>query len=552
MNLVLFLLAASRRTVVGAVILGVLSGATSAGLIAVISTAITGNDPSFSLLLAAFVALAIASATSRLGSQWLLLRLAHDAIYRLRLRLCRQIVGTPLAQLEGTGQPRLLATLTDDVIAVTDAVMGLPFLLINAVTIGGCLAYLAWLSPAMFTGVIGLMLLGVVTFRAIESRAVRALGRARQTQDSLFGLFRSVGEGVKELKLNAARRREFLDRDLAGVADEYRRATLQGMGLYTLGGTWAQLLLVILIGALVFGWSGQGGQQTALVTSYALVLLYMLRPMDFVLQMVPFLGRATVAMRHIEALGLELADETDKATAAETAPLASGDDVLVELRGAMRRYPAAEGDEPFVLGPLDLTVRAGEILFVTGGNGSGKSTLVKVLTGLYAADEGELRLGGQRVGPESIDWYRQHFAAVFADFHLFERLLCDPDDVRLERAAQYLDRLELIDKVRIVDGKLANAGLSHGQRRRLALLVAWLEDRPIYVFDEWAADQDPHFKRVFYETLLPQLRDEGRAVVVVTHDDRYFHVADRLVKLESGRLVEAPQAITARDDADRG
>jgi putative ATP-binding cassette transporter len=106
------------------------------------------------------------------------------------------------------------------------------------------------------------------------------------------------------------------------------------------------------------------------------------------------------------------------------------------------------------------------------------------------------------------------------------------------RAARWLEALELAGVVHVRDGALSSVDLSRGQRKRLALLTALLEDRPIYVFDEWAADQDPHFKQVFYRQLLPELRARGKAVVVISHDDRFFDIADRLIELDGGQARE--------------
>src|SRR5256885_14002412 len=66
---------------------------------------------------------------------------------------------------------------------------------------------------------------------------------------------------------------------------------------------------------------------------------------------------------------------------------------------------------------------------------------------------------------------------------------------------------------------------------------AYLEGRPVLVFDEWAADQDPSFRHLFYTELLPELRARGHLLVVISHDDRYFHLADRIVRMEAGRMV---------------
>ena len=113
------------------------------------------------------------------------------------------------------------------------------------------------------------------------------------------------------------------------------------------------------------------------------------------------------------------------------------------------------------------------------------------------------------------------------------------DSVDLDkRAGEYLHQLELDHVVTVKDGVFSTVKLSRGQRKRLALLTAYLEDRPIYVFDEWAADQDPVFRRIFYLRLLPELKARGKTVVAITHDDRYFGDADRIVKLEEGKVVE--------------
>jgi putative ATP-binding cassette transporter len=190
-----------------------------------------------------------------------------------------------------------------------------------------------------------------------------------------------------------------------------------------------------------------------------------------------------------------------------------------------------------VLGPLDLALYRGEVVFLVGGNGSGKSTFAKVLAGLYPPDGGEIRLDGRPVTSENLEWYHQHFSVIFSDFYLFDRLLglAGPDLDR--RARDYLAQLALDGKVEIRDGELSTTALSQGQRKRLALLTVFLEDRPISIFDEWAADQDPQYRDIFYSKLIPELRARGKTVVVISHDERYYHLADRIIKLDYGRLA---------------
>ena len=203
-----------------------------------------------------------------------------------------------------------------------------------------------------------------------------------------------------------------------------------------------------------------------------------------------------------------------------------------------------DGGEKFSLGPLDLNFFPGEIVFFIGGNGSGKTTLAKILVGLYEPESGHLTLNQQPVSDDLRDAYRQNFSAVFSDFHLFESLFGLERPALDETANRYLEQLQLNAKVEIRNGAFSTVNLSHGQRKRLALLTAYVEDRSVYLFDEWAADQDPFFKQVFYHQILPDLRARGKIILVITHDDDYFHLADRIIKLDFGKVV-SDQAIAA-------
>jgi putative ATP-binding cassette transporter len=208
----------------------------------------------------------------------------------------------------------------------------------------------------------------------------------------------------------------------------------------------------------------------------------------------------------------------------------------LELVGGKFSFTGGEDDTEFTVGPVDLTFKPGEILFVIGGNGSGKTTLAKVITSLYPLEEGELRLDGTAITEDNKDRFRELFSVVFFDFHLFQNLMGDGSGNLDEQAGVYLRELRLDGKVSVEDGRLSTVELSQGQRRRLALLGAYLEDRPFYVFDEWAADQDPEFREVFYTKILPDLKERGKTVFVITHDDRYLRYADRCLKLKDGQV----------------
>ncbi|WP_221939056.1 ATP-binding cassette domain-containing protein [Mycobacterium sp. KBS0706] len=216
----------------------------------------------------------------------------------------------------------------------------------------------------------------------------------------------------------------------------------------------------------------------------------------------------------------------------------AGAEVTLALEGVTHGYYDEREDEVFTLGPIDLTLRPGEITFLVGGNGSGKTTLAKLVTGLYVPEAGTIRVDGQALAVPGGEAHRQLFSAVFSDFHLFETLLEAAEGSLDDRANTWLRQLHLDHKVAVAGGAFSTRDLSQGQRKRLALVAACLEDRPVMVFDEWAADQDPQFKDVFYREILAELKARRKTVLVITHDDRWFPLADQLVKLDRGQVVE--------------
>jgi putative ATP-binding cassette transporter len=530
------LLAASWPTVTVAAIAAVAGGAAGAGLVAVSNAALHRAGGPSATLAAGFMALCVVLLVSRIVSRVLLVRLAQDAVLDLRLRLTRRILAAPLRQLEETGAPRLLAMLTDDVLAVSDALPALPILGTNMATVAACLAYLGWLSWQGLAAVVAVLGVGTLGYRLVVRRALRAFSRAREEQDALFAHLRALTEGIKELKTRRARREAYLREMLGPTATAYRDHAVRGRTLYTAAGGWAQVLFFVVVGVLVFALPARLDLPGETVTGYTLTFFYMMAPLDVIMNWLPFLGRANVAVGKVEALGLSLGSAGEP-EADGTAHISAAGWSRLDLVGVAHAYHHEREDRSFTLGPIDLTLRPGEVLFVVGGNGSGKTTLAKLLTGLYAPESGEIRVDGEPVTDATRVAYRERFSVVYADGFLFDRLLGLTSGDLDARARDYLSQLQLDHKVEVADGRLSTIALSQGQRRRLALLVAYLEDRPIYVFDEWASDQDPFFKAVFYRQILPELKRRGKAVVVISHDDRYYDAADRIVKLESGRIV---------------
>ena len=532
-----FLWRTSRGVVTLMIGVGALAGFFSAGLLAIVSDALHRGADMPALLLLAFGGLAAGKILATGASQLLLVRFSQGTILELSLTLCAKIVRAPLRILERRGSAQILATLTDDVSSVTWAVQCLPQLAMNGAVLIGCGLYLAWLSWPLFLGAAGVTLLGALVSSLLHDRAFRVIYAARDARARLFEHFRSLTAGLKELMMHRGRRDALVHQKIRAAADDYRRSNLAATTHYVLADAWTQALYHGLIGLLLFAFPLIARPSQEALIGYVFAMIYMMGPMTGIIGSVPPIARGQVALGKIEELGVSLGSPGSDDTRALVDPDPADGDLVIDMKQVVFTYDGADpATAAFSLGPLDFRLRPCELVFVVGGNGSGKSTFLKVLTGLYPPQHGELWLGGTRVSDRTREWYREHFSVVFADCFLFDTLL-GLDTPGLDATARhYLQLLQLDHQVTVRGREFSTTALSQGQRKRLALLTAYLEDRPVYVFDEWAADQDPQYKDVFYSKLLPDLRQRGKAVVVITHDDRYFHLGDRIIKLEDGKL----------------
>jgi putative ATP-binding cassette transporter len=300
----------------------------------------------------------------------------------------------------------------------------------------------------------------------------------------------------------------------------------------------SQISMYVLLGAVVFVAptfsDSLGGASISKATT---ALLFVVGACFGLVQSIPILLNANAAASRIEELEttLRAAGSTEAKEIAIPKRFEK-----IEIRDLTFRYVDKFSDAAFKIGPIDFTLNPGELVFITGGNGSGKSTFLRVLSGLYPPNSGEITLDGERVDDHNRDTYRALMSAIFFDYHLFHRLYGIP-----EGGASELERLlaqfRLSDKTGLVDGEFRTLDLSGGQRRRLALIVSLLEKRPILLLDEWTAEQDPEFRRKFYDELLPDLMGAGATIVVITHDDRYLDeltLRARRVRMDEGRIVE--------------
>ncbi|HWB50382.1 MAG TPA: cyclic peptide export ABC transporter [Stellaceae bacterium] len=513
---------------------GTLSGLATAWLLATINDglhAAGGVTTGLLLRFAGLCALVVSgSAVAGVGNSII----GQKIIAALRKDISARVLRAPVSLIERHRAHKILAVLMGDVDTVSAFTFNFSgYAVAFAIAIGSFL-YLLVLSPAVFVLTVAAIALGVAINLYSRRGWRKDYEGVRDAQDDLQKQYRAITEGAKELRLNSERRARVHGLLLAGAADRIADFKIHAMRQFWIADAIGVAIFFVVIG-LLLAVQHRFGIDSAVISGAVLVLLYVKGPVDTVVSALPALSQAQVAFKRIAVLTADFR-EPDVAlqAASKTAALMAES---IALRDACYTFAEEAGGTGFTLGPIDLTIHRGECLFVVGENGSGKTTLIKLLLGLYIPTSGMLLLDGEPVTPERLDDYRQMFSAVFSDYYLFDDLLTS-DPALAERANSYLDRLEIAHRVRVENGTFTTTDLSTGQRKRLALVHAYLEQRPIMMFDEWAADQDPTFRRIFYTELLPDLKRQGKTLIVVSHDDRYFDAADRIIRLEGGRIAE--------------
>lgn len=480
---------------------------------------------------AMFAATCIGIVACRTGAQLLLARLALEVTSSLRKEIYRRILHTPLPNLEHIGRARLITMLSYDVPAIVRGGQLLPQVITNAVILMGMLGYLHYLDSAVFWLILKCIAVGALAFSIPNMFARRILAKANDARDLLQGSVDGLVAGVKELKLNATRQQGFFSHELSLHESVVVRAQKRGITVIEIASNVGEVISFLVVGWVSFVFINYHSLESGELLGVVMALLYLTGPVAVLLDTIPHLLAAQVAMNRASLLTTQLSEEaagTDCASAQEWQVMA--------LKAACYRHRSEIEAAGYEVGPIDLLIRKGELTFIVGGNGSGKSTLTKILALHYPLASGTICFDDRPVSPEMLPTHRQGISAIHSDYHVFTKLY--DWKISEKEIQEYLKLFELDHKLAFNNGQFSTIALSDGQRRRLALVCALAEDRQLYLFDEWAADQDPGFREQFYVRILPALREKGKAVVVITHDDRYFHLADQLVVMDSGRIRE--------------
>ena len=467
-------------------------------------------------------------------------------IHRIRCRLIQEIRSCELDGMERIGRTSVFNGLSKEIQTIAQSGNMLGMLFQNGVLLVFATLYLILVSLPAF--VLTLLFTAGATslYLARMKRINKAIHEATQAEYRLHDLLGGVLDGFKEIKLNSRRGDEsaadVIQASLNAAAERTKAQSEFGRTF-----VFTQNVFFLLLGTVVFLVPMLSDTPSESLVKATSAVLFLFGPLAAVVSAVPILANANaaaVAIANLEKLLRKTAEngrKVEKLTG-------SAEPVVfheIELRDVTFCFDDGQRERPFQVGPINLTLKPGETVFISGGNGAGKSTFMRLLTSLYWPQGGMILLDGQLLEHHAVQKYRSLFSTVFSDYHLFKRLYGIDEKARAQAEA-LIAEFELSSKTALTGNELSTVDLSAGQRKRLALIVAMMERRPICVLDEWAADQDPYFRRKFYEEVIPKMKAAGTTVICVTHDDRYFGLADRRIHLEEGRIVmdrrETPDA----------
>jgi putative pyoverdin transport system ATP-binding/permease protein len=518
-----------RRMAPRLVLMSVLSGLANVIVIVMVTSAI-GSDSSLKYNLFYYGLVLCVYLLGRRYVQVTLIKLTRGLVYELRLQLVEKIFSTPYQKFEKLDRGRIYTTLNDDINTIGESTNMFMMLITSTITACGAFLFLAFIAfwATLLTIFLVVSLAAIYFF--VAYRTNKYFEQARDERSVFMRLINGMIDGFKELSLRRKTKLQYKD-DVAVSAEKYRNkltvADTRFVNAFLVG----ESLLVVLLGAVAFGMPQLFPEiKFYTLMSFVIILLYLIGPINGILTSAPTLMQFRVALGRIRGFLKEIPANLNLNEPVK--PLVANVE-SIKMKGVKFRYKNDDDKHVFEVGPIDLEARKGEVLFIIGGNGSGKTTLAKLLIGLYSPDEGAILVNNKPIESSQLSEY---FSTVFSPSYLFEKLYNIDADAKLAEINKYLKVLDLEEKVSIKENRYSTIELSSGQRKRLALLQCYLEDSPVYLFDEWAADQDPDYRNFFYRTLLPEMKKQGKIIIAITHDDNYFDVADHILKMKQGKI----------------
>lgn len=537
MRVIRLLLGSSKKLFLLAALTSVLTGFFSTLVIKTIHESIQGAEFVLVSFIQKFVFFWVMYGILSIISSYAISKLTQKIIHQLRIKLSNSFLRATFETMEHN-QKKMLPILTEDVKTIAYSIDRLPNVTTGLATVIGILVYMVWYSPFL-SGATVLIFVMVFLFTKIVLPYVRKYeDQSRTHLTDIFDYFHGLVFGIKELVLNKESQKRFLKDFIIPSSQKQNHAYLKESVASALMNRSTDMILLLGIACLIVAVFKTGFVTLEFFGHYLTLVLLTLAPLSTAIGFFSGLKRLEVALEQIDKVGLELKPDNEYNEGMQVLEEPESNKDVISLDQMKHSYYHTDIDQHFAMGPIDLKIKAGEMLFIVGGNGSGKTTLAKLLLGLYQPLSGKISYRGQEITENNISTYRSKFSAVFVDSYLFEDFLNVDKAYLAEHGEKLIKMFKLENKVKIKNHKFTTKNLSEGQKKRLALIISILENKDIYLFDEWAANQDPLFKEIFYTEILPFLQSLGKTQIVITHDDKYFDLSDRVLKLSDGQITD--------------
>ncbi|BCJ94144.1 hypothetical protein acsn021_17130 [Anaerocolumna cellulosilytica] len=521
--------------------LSILNGLTSALIIFTINESFNRNlEYSKELLIYFIFSLIFFVYTIKLV-QGRLIVITNEMMYEKRMNMINKILSSSFQTIESVGVERIYSGLNNDIGAISKIPNIVVSFASNFLTVIFCIAYLLSNSFAAFVASISIIVLNFCVSIITSRIATKFWEQNRDIQDIYFGQMHDLVYGFKELVLSKLRKADFRS-DMEEYSKKSRDLSTQADIKFLNFSIYNTLMFNIIFGIVVFVFPlFIIGIQVNDLRETLFMVFYLLGPFRVMMGFIPAITQVRINYNRINNLISDLENVSSKECKKITTVNLDKKKINIKFDNAFYSYIVKNEDTneegvEFTLGPVNMEMNTGEIIYITGGNGSGKSTLGRLLSGLYAPQSGSVKLNGEMCNRLDLN---ECFSAVFSDFHLFKKLYGVDISSNKHEIDELLKMMMLDKKVEMNEyGEFKSLNLSTGQKKRLAYIVCCLEDKPFMLFDEWAAEQDPEFRHYFYTELLPLLKQKGKGIIIITHDDRYFNLADKMIKLERGEIIE--------------
>ncbi|MFK3865836.1 cyclic peptide export ABC transporter [Pseudoalteromonas rhizosphaerae] len=505
-------------------------------------TSLVNSGETFTGIMFVFFGSFIALLVSTYISQWQAAKFATNLVYKLRSLLAHKFMVADYEHIEKELGSKVSASLAFDISQISNGLALLPGLSIRIITIVFGLAYLCYQSAALFVVFLVALLLSLSLSFFGSVLMFKKIFVLREHGDEIFDTFRALSDGAKELAIDEGRKQFFFANQVNPCLEEAHSKELNMHKLITLIQTWGASSLFLVIGTVVFYGIYMPNVSLEILTSFVMLSLYLMQPISFILSSITPVVTCKNSLNKLARLKIYNSDDSDATEQHELTSSIKVDESswsTIELKDVVYKYTDNLGSG-FKLGPASIKIKKGEVLILEGGNGAGKSSIIKLLLGLYKADGGGIYVDGKLIDSTNDVGYKGLFSAIFSDYYLFRHILDEQANIvpKFKLEAR-LKELKLSNKIEINQGEISTTALSQGQRKRLALLLIYARNKEVLVLDEWAADQDPSYRAYFYERIIPELKSMGKTIIMISHDEKYFNIADRVYKVDEGKIMSS-------------